>query len=204
MSNEFVLCRRRLAWAACLGVVGLSLFAAGARAQAPAPLAPGAQAQPAIPDALKLSMLIRTTLIALSQANQTGNYSVLRDLGTPQFQFMNNNARLAEIFSTLRTRNLDFSPVLYFDPQLQRPPAYEGSILRLTGIIPTKPQRIVFDMGFEMIGDTWRLSAIVIDVQPAPADSASVKQPDKAAPKPEANSDPTKRKPKAVQTRATP
>ena len=55
-----------------------------------------------MPDAYKLNMLIRTTLIALNQANQTGNYSVLRDLGTPQFQSLNSDARLAEIFAALR------------------------------------------------------------------------------------------------------
>jgi hypothetical protein len=131
------------------------------------------QPQQVMPDAYKLSMLVRTTLIALSQANQTGNYSVLRDLGTPQFQALNSDAQLAQIFSGLRARNLDFSPVLYFDPQLQRPPAFEGSILRLTGLIPTKPQRIVFDMGFEQVVADWRLSAIVIDVQQSPPDSAS-------------------------------
>ena len=46
------------------------------------PLTVVAPADTAMPDAYKLNMLIRTTLIALSQANQTGNYSVLRDLGT--------------------------------------------------------------------------------------------------------------------------
>ena len=63
----------------------------------------------------KINMLIRTTLIALSQANQTGNHSVLHDLGTPQFQATNMDARLAEIFSDLRHRN--FRPVA--DPFLR-------------------------------------------------------------------------------------
>ena len=35
-----------------------------------------------IPDQFKINMLIRTTLIALSQANQTGNYSVLLKIAT--------------------------------------------------------------------------------------------------------------------------
>ncbi|MTD96255.1 hypothetical protein GIW81_18095 [Hyphomicrobium sp. xq] len=125
--------------------------------------------QPAgqMPDAYKLNMLIRTTLIALNQANQTGNYSVLRDLGTPQFQSLNSDARLAEIFAALRNRKLDLSPLLFFDPKLIREPALlPGGLLRLTGYIPTDPKRILFDLGFERIGNDWRLSAIVIDVQP--------------------------------------
>lgn len=158
----------------------------GAHAQAKPPAAtksPITIAAPVgqMPDAYKLSMLIRTTLIGLSQANQTGNYSVLRDLATPQFQGMNNDAQLADVFKGLRGRAIDFSPVLFFDPQLVRQPAFEGNLLRLTGFIPTKPQRIVFDMGFEQIGPDWRLAAIVIDVQDTPADTAA-QQPDNDAP----------------------
>ncbi|MBK5199244.1 MAG: hypothetical protein JJE37_13355 [Methyloceanibacter sp.] len=43
-----------------------------------------APAQPAKPGVdLKLIILIRTALIALNQANLTGNYSVLRDIAAP-------------------------------------------------------------------------------------------------------------------------
>jgi hypothetical protein len=157
---------------------------------APPSKAPLTVEQPAgqMPDAYKLNMLIRTTLIALNQANQTGNYSVLRDLGTPQFQSLNNDARLAEIFASLRNRKLDLSPLLFFDPKLIREPALQaGGLLRLTGYIPTDPERILFDMGFERVGDQWRLSAIVIDVQPLkqpPASPSKAKEPQaKSTPK---------------------
>jgi hypothetical protein len=123
-------------------------------------------------------MLIRTTLIALNQANQTGNYSVLRDLGTPQFQAMNSDARLGEIFGKLRARNVDMSPLVFFDPKLVRKPAMEGGVLRLTGLIPTKPEQILFDMGFERVGDAWRLSAIVIDMRQAGEPATAQQQPD--------------------------
>jgi hypothetical protein len=137
-----------------------------------APITMDESAKGQLPDAYKLNMLIRTTLIALNQANATGNYSVLRDLGTPQFQALNSDARLAEIFAALRSRKLDMSPLLFFDPKLIREPALQpGGLLRLTGFIPTDPQRILFDMGFERVDTQWRLSAIVIDVQPLPSAS---------------------------------
>jgi hypothetical protein len=149
------------------------------KAAAPkAPITIDESARGQIPDAYKLNMLIRTTLIALNQANQTGNYSVLRDLGTPQFQANNSDARLGEIFAVLRNRNLDMSPVIFFDPKLVREPAVQaGGILRLTGFVPTEPQRILFDMGFERVADQWRLTAIVIDVQAAPAAPSAAKAP---------------------------
>lgn len=177
---------------ACLLLTAAVPRAAHAQAKPPpvakSPLTVDAQAAP-IPDAFKLNMLIRTTLIALSQANQTGNYSVLRDLGTPQFQSLNTDARLAEIFTALRNRKLDLSPVLFFDPKLIREPGIEGGLLRLTGYIPTDPERILFDMGFERVADQWRLSAIVIDVQPTPPGSTTGNVP--------AANVPTQAKPKA-------
>ena len=147
-----------------------------------------------VPNGYKLNMLIRTTLIALNQANQTGNYSVLRDLGTTQFQSMNTDARLTEIFTALRNRKLDLSPVIFFDPKLVREPRVQPTgLLRLTGFIPTEPERVLFDMGFEKVGDDWRLSAIVIDVQPAPkaaGATASGAAKTKAAPKAKASAKP--------------
>ena len=138
-----------------------------------------------MPDAYKLNMLIRTTLIALSQANQTGNYSVLRDLGTPQFQSTNSDARLGEIFSALRLRNLDFSPVLFFDPKLIRPAAIGANgMLRLTGYIDTRPERVLFDLGFESVQGQWRLAAIVVDMNtPTATERKPDVQPNTPAPK---------------------
>jgi hypothetical protein len=142
-------------------------------------------AAPTMPDAYKLNMLVRTTLIALSQANQTGNYSVLRDLGTPQFQAMNTDARLGEIFSSLRVRNLDFSPVIFFDPKLIRPAAVQpNGVLRLTGYIDTRPERILFDLGFELVQEQWRLAAIIVDMKAPTAEQKPAVPAKESAPKP--------------------
>jgi hypothetical protein len=43
-----------------------------------------------------LLILIRSSLIALNQANVTGNYSVLRDIGAPDFKQANGADRLAQ------------------------------------------------------------------------------------------------------------
>jgi hypothetical protein len=156
------------------------------KAGAPAEKAPlVGTATPAMPDAYKLNMLVRTTLIALSQANQTGNYSVLRDLGTPQFQAMNTDARLGEIFSSLRVRNLDFSPVIFFDPKLIRPAAIQpNGLLRITGYIDTRPERILFDLGFELVQGQWRLAAIVVDMNVPSAEQKPAGEAKDSAPVP--------------------
>ena len=71
-----------------------------------APAAP----QPAQIDRNGVLILIRSTVLELDQANKTGNYTVLRDLGAPGFQ-ANTAARLVEIFASQRRDNLDLSGV---------------------------------------------------------------------------------------------
>lgn len=148
--------------------------AAGTHIAEPAvPRDAGPAASSPLPDDTKLTLLIRTTLIALNQANATGNYSVLRDLAAPGFQAGNSQARLAEIFAALRGRNLDLSPILFFDPKLVQPPAIQpDGRLRITGFFDTRPERVIFDLMFETVEGDWRLFGIAIDVMPPEAPKA--------------------------------
>lgn len=173
-------------------------FAQPKPAQSDTPRAAG----PAMPDVLKMNALIRTTLIALSQANTTGNYSVLRDLGAPDFQLNNTQARLTDAFAELRRRNLDFSPIIFFDPKLVREPAIDDAgRLRLTGFIDTQPEQVTFDMMFSLAGGTWRLYGLAVEMRanrsPAPAQQTSTApsppgQPAPVASQPAAKSAPAK------------
>jgi len=168
--------------AAVAALAALLSISGDARAQALAQGQNSAGQQPAaqsavMPDPYQMSMLIRTTLIALSQANLTGNYTVLRDLGSPAFQAVNSAARLTEAFTELRQRRLDFSPILFFDPKLVREPALdEAGRLRLRGFIETRPEQINFDMLFEYVGGDWRLFGLAVQMQPAPAPTAAAGQ----------------------------
>jgi hypothetical protein len=62
-------------------------------------LAEPGHAQVPVPDTARAEYMIKTTLVALNHANLTGNYTVLRDLGSPRFRAGNDAARLAAIFS---------------------------------------------------------------------------------------------------------
>lgn len=139
-------------------------------AVAPAPGSAAPTARPPLPDQFKLNMMIRTTIIAVNQANKTNNYTVLRDLGSPRFKEGNSAQRLAAIFETLRNSKFDLSPVLFFTPKLLVPPALIGNgMLRLTGFFDTRPQRISFDMLFEDVKGDWQLFGINIATKLAPA-----------------------------------
>lgn len=121
-----------------------------------------------VPSPTNLFIMIRTTLIALHQANVTGNYSVLRDLGAPDFQQANSVEQLSAAFANLRTRGGDIAPVVLALPTLLRPPAIDqNGMLRLTGWFDTKPNALFFDLAFQAVDGFWRLDGIGAQFRPA-------------------------------------
>ncbi|MGB2931811.1 MAG: hypothetical protein WBB88_05585, partial [Methyloceanibacter sp.] len=128
-----------------------------------------------------LMMMILSSVVALNQANATGNYTVLRAMAAPAFQQANSAARLAELFANLRGRNLDLTPILLFQPKLYRKPEMNAKgMLRITGFFPTAPERVNFDLIFQPVRGHWQLNGIAVDTsrpqsapsQPAPASEA--------------------------------
>jgi hypothetical protein len=165
---------KRIALICFCPIAALAAMLGSAHAQSAA--APAAQQQaetaPAVPDDVRLILMIRNAVLALNQANVTGNYSVLREMGTPAFQMTNSPVRLGEVFASLRSRKIDLSPVMLFNPKLASPPALqEGGVLRLTGIFPTTPEQVQFDLAFQHMGERWMLAGVAVNVAP-PADGA--------------------------------
>jgi hypothetical protein len=127
-------------------------------------------AKPAQIDRNGVLILIRSALLALDQANKTGNYTVLRDLGAPGFQ-VNTAARLAEIFASQRRDNIDLSGVAAIDPQLSLLPQIEpNGMLHMAGFFPSVPTQVNFELNFAPVNGQWRLFGISVNLgQAAPA-----------------------------------
>ena len=153
-----------------------------------------------------LLMLIRSSLIALNQANATGNYTVFRELSAPGFQESNSAARLAEVFAELRSQQFDLSPTLLIEPKLfSKPEMSTNGKLRVTGFFPSEPKRVNFDFIFQPVRGQWRLFGIRVKTTPAPQEApqpapAQTSTPEPApAPKVEA---PAKPAPQAAKPQA--
>ena len=150
-----------------LAVVAAGAVVAGAspgRAQVPKSAPADPTPKPAQIDRNGVIILIRSTLLALDQANKTGNYTVLRDIGAPGFQ-INTAARLAEIFGKLRNDNLDLSGVAVIDPQLNLLPQIEANgLMHMTGFFPSVPTQVNFDLSFAPVSGQWRLFGISVGV----------------------------------------
>lgn len=141
-----------------------------AQAEAPKPQQQSQPPKPAQIDRNGVLILIRSALLALDQANKTGNYTVLRDLGSPDFQ-ANSAARLAEIFAQQRHDNVDLSGVVVIDPQLTLLPQIEGNgMLHMAGFFPSVPTQVNFELAYAPVGGRWRLFALSVSFgQAAPA-----------------------------------
>ncbi len=153
----------------------------------PAPAKPAAQAPQAKQElkmeTVQLAALIKSTIMALQHANQTGNYSVLRDLGTPVFRERFDLAQLTAIFSNLRSRSVNLSPVLFLAPNLTKQPELtEGNQLRIVGDFPTQPLKIQYEMLFLQIDGVWRIDGLAVDAVPQQAAAPASAPPSGIAP----------------------
>jgi hypothetical protein len=126
--------------------------------------------QVVMPDADKIVLLVRNTLITLNDAIQTGNFTVLRDRGAPGFSEANSAARLGQIFSNLAKSGVDLSIVSIVTPQLTENPALDqaSGMLNIKGYFPTRPQQINFEVMYQSVGGRWRLFGLSVQPSAAP------------------------------------
>jgi hypothetical protein len=82
--------------------------------------------------------------------------------------------RLAQAFANLRSRDLDLSPIILFQPKLyQKPQMNADGMVRITGFFPTAPERVNFDLIFQPAWGRWRLFGIAANIVPAPIPQAA-------------------------------
>jgi hypothetical protein len=142
---------------------------------APAAATP-APPQYVMPSAESILVLIRTSVLTLNDAVQTGNFTVLRDIAAPAFREQNSAARLGIIFADLGQRGINFAAVSTMTPQLSDATALDpaAGLLRLKGVFPGTPVQLAFDLQFQAVNGTWRLIGIAVNPEPgAPVNTAS-------------------------------
>ena len=131
---------------------------------APAPEPPRLQQQLLAQkvDELTADKLVWSSIAALDQANRTGNYSVLRDLGSPSFQANNSPATLGGVFEHLRNSHIDLSNTFVVSPVFSIAPSVQGGVMRAKGVFPLRPTAIGFDLLFQQVAGEWRLLGISV------------------------------------------
>jgi hypothetical protein len=127
---------------------------------------PQQAAAPAI-NQMELSKLIWSTMAAVDHANQSGNYSVLRDIAAPGFQANNDAAKLAQIFTNLRSSGTDLSNTLLLSPSYRaQPRMVQADMLQVQGLFGLRPTAITFELLYQWVGNKWRLFGVSIAPEP--------------------------------------
>jgi hypothetical protein len=142
-----------------------------------------APAQVVMPDAEKIVLLLRVALITLNDALQTGNFTMLRDMGAPGFREANTAARLSQSFSDLAAKNIDLSSVSIIAPQLTQPPALDQAkgMLHLKGYFPGQPVQINFELLYQAVDGRWRLFGLSVQPGPPTPSAPAAKETDPAS-----------------------
>jgi hypothetical protein len=107
-------------------------------------------------------VLVRTTLVAVHQANVTGNYTVLHEIGAPDFVAKNSAADLSATFGSLRALRLDLSRAVILDPQITRAELTADKKLYIVGALALQPVPITFEMLFQAVEGISRLYGLSI------------------------------------------
>ncbi|MFO0994532.1 MAG: hypothetical protein U1E67_21670 [Hyphomicrobiales bacterium] len=115
--------------------------------------------------------LVKYAIIAVDQGNATGNYSVLRELGTPRFQATTSSARLSDAFAGLRKMKLDMSALMMLKPTFTKPPVVENGQLKVVGFFPTTPIRINFAISYAQQNGQARIATL--NITPAKVTAAA-------------------------------
>lgn len=127
-----------------------------------------AQDRPTPPDGPETARLVWSTLIALDHANRTGNYTVLRDLGAPEFRAANDAARLATIFARIREQDLGLGRTVLDVPVYAEPPRLtEDGRFLVSGSFAGRPQGLRFELVFRHSAGEWRIFGITLAPLPA-------------------------------------
>lgn len=141
-------------------------------------MATGAAATPtapalAVPSPEGLLLLVRTTTIAIDQANKTGNYSVLRSMGGPGLQAYS-VAQLAKIFTALRSNKIDLAPAAVATPELiEQPVISSEGLLTVAGSFPTRPMQIQFRFVYQADHGYWKPFGVSVSMTPPEATAGS-------------------------------
>lgn len=128
---------------------------------APAPVSPAPSTKPWQVDRMLALLLVRSTVIALDQANKSANYAVLHALASPSFQQVNTPAKLADLFANFRREKFDLSPGAILDPQFAFDPRIEANgLLHVAGDFAGRPSPFHFDLMYQSVEGRWLLEAI--------------------------------------------
>ena len=121
-----------------------------------------------VPSAAVQEMLIKNYLIALNNANLTGNYTVLQERLAKPFREQFDAARLKKIFKSFHDKQVDFSIIAAKPPiPTSESKIDERGALLLRGYFDTEPTRVFYDLAFIPSEHKWKPVKLQVNLKRA-------------------------------------
>jgi len=111
-------------------------------------------------------VLVRTTLMALNDANMTGNYAVLVARSSQQFQAQVTQEKLAAALEVFRTNKLFFESIVNKKcDSTEKPVIDREGVLNLGGVIKSNEIQVTYKLRFVQNGSAWKLLGFNVDAK---------------------------------------
>ncbi|AFY39282.1 hypothetical protein Lepto7376_3041 [[Leptolyngbya] sp. PCC 7376] len=124
-------------------------------------------------DRIFVNTLVKSTLVALNQANLTENYSVLQALSSNAFKANNSEEELAEIFKAIREYGLDFAAIVEYPAVFTVEPTLDTqNNLRVVGYFETSPL-VEFDLVFNLVDGRFLIDGLTVAIRPVSNETGS-------------------------------
>jgi hypothetical protein len=126
--------------------------------------------QAGLPNPDNMLLLIRTSLLTLNDAIQTGNFTVLRDRLAPSVRDQNPAHQLYRVFARILEQRIDLRATAILTPEMTDVPAVDGNgRLSLKGVFRAPDGTgLSFHLLFEPTRGQWMLYGATVDTVTAP------------------------------------
>ena len=119
-----------------------------------------------VPSATLQEILIKTSLLTLSDAVLTGNYTVLHGKLSKPFRDQFRAERLRQVFKTFEDQKADFGIVAALPPIGTGETKIADGKLMLRGYFDTKPSRLAYELDYVLSEGEWKLLNINVRARP--------------------------------------
>ena len=127
-----------------------------------------------LPTEEEAEALVRDSLIAFNAAIQTKSFVDFHKGVAVMWQKQVTPERLAQLFDPFIKAEANISGITQLEPTFEKPPAInDNGILELKGSYPTRPSRVMFDLGYLFEGSEWKLVKINVNVRPPESGAAT-------------------------------
>lgn len=121
-----------------------------------------------LPDADYQTILIKSTLMTLNDANLSGNYTVLQRRAAKPFRDAYSPRQLAELFTVFAEEEINIAAILVEDaiPSTETT-ITDAGVLHMEGVFPTMPSNVIYTLDFVPSDDGWKMIGINVNLAPS-------------------------------------